>query len=216
VAWRLFNELTPEVGLSYLLEMNFSHIVADDYRLTSALGGLTEGVSALEMTAAFATIENDGNYREPTCIVRITDAEGNVLIETTGEEKEVYKPNAARMMTSILQTVVEEGTGKGYGLEDMPCAAKTGTTNDLRDGWFVGYTHYYTTGVWVGYDTPKSIEGLGKKSYAGLIWNNFMTQIHEGLTPIDFVEYYEFGGTEDASGDATAGGEDEDASGDAE
>ena len=71
----------------------------------------------------------------------------------------------------------------------MPCAGKTGTTNDNKDGWFVGYTRYYTTSVWVGYDLPKKLDGLSGASYPGSIWQTYMTKIHEGLEPQDFPDY---------------------------
>lgn len=191
VAWNLLAELTPQVGLSYLEEMNFSKLDAQDERLTSALGGFTNGVSTIEMTAAYAALENEGKYREPTCIVKITDADGVILYETQMEEKQVYKNNAARMMTDMLVSVMQEPQGTGYGLalENMPCAGKTGTTNDNKDGWFAGYTSYYTTCVWVGYDMPKELPGLSGASYPGSIWKTFMEQIHQGLTPVNFTPY---------------------------
>lgn len=189
VAWNLFEELTPEVGLSYLKEMNFSRIDKEDLRLTSALGGFTNGVSAVEMASAYATLQNDGKYREPTCIVKITDAQDNTLLETENKEKEIYKANATRMMTDMMVSVIQSGTGRGLDLGDMPCAGKTGTTNDNKDGWFVGYTDYYTTSVWVGYDMPKELPGLSGASYPGNIWKTFMLQIHEGLEPINFLPY---------------------------
>lgn len=191
VAWNLLAELTPEVGLSYLEEMNFSKLDAQDASLTSALGGFTKGVSPIEMTAAYATLENEGKYREPTCIVKITDADGVTLYETQMEEKQVYKNNATRMMTDMMVSVMQEQEGTGYGLalENMPCAGKTGTTNDNKDGWFAGYTSYYTTCVWVGYDMPKELPGLSGASYPGSIWKTFMEQIHQGLTPVNFNPY---------------------------
>lgn len=90
-------------------------------------------------------------------------------------------------MTDMLQTVIKEGTGNGLGLSnDMPSAGKTGTTNDNKDGWFVGYTPYYTTSVWVGYDMPKKVPGLSGASYPGAIWHQFMEAIHTGLEPKAF------------------------------
>ncbi len=189
VAWNMLEELTPEVGLSYLKEMKFSRLDKQDVRPTSALGGFTNGVSAVEMASAYAALENDGKYREPTCIMKITDAEENVILETQSEEKEVYKSNAARMMTDMLVSVVQSGTGRGLALSNMPCAGKTGTTNDNKDGWFVGYTDYFTTSVWVGYDMPRELPGLSGASYPGNIWKNFMEQIHVGLDPVDFLPY---------------------------
>ncbi len=189
VAWNLLEELTPETGLSYLKEMNFTRLDAQDARLTSALGGFTNGVSPVEMAAGYSTLQNDGKYREPTCVVKITDADGVTLYEPKREEKEIYKVNATRMMTDMMVTVLQEGTGKGLALGSMPSAGKTGTTNDNKDGWFAGYTSYYTTSVWVGYDMPKELPGLSGSTYPGSIWKAFMEQVHQGLTPVEFVPY---------------------------
>ncbi|MCC8139212.1 MAG: PBP1A family penicillin-binding protein [Lachnospiraceae bacterium] len=181
VAYRLFRELTPEVGLSYLLDMNFSSIEEEDYTLSAALGGLTTGVSALEMSAAYATLANEGVYRLPTCVTLITDTDGNIVAMPDRDEHQVYESDAAREMTNILEGVLTRGTAKGNALENMPCAGKTGTTNDNLDGWFVGYTAYYTTGVWVGFDSPRSDSSLSGASYPLAIWNSYMTELHEGL-----------------------------------
>ncbi len=208
IAWKLYEELTPSVGLSYLHAMNFSKIVADDEVPASALGGLTNGVSSLEMASGYAAIENDGVYREPTCVQKITDAKGNVVYEAPQTDVVVYKQNAARMMTDVLKGVITNGTGRGLGLGDMPCAGKTGTTNGSKDGWFVGYTRYYTTSVWVGYDMPKTLSDLQGASYPGSIWQDFMLKIHDGLPVLDFLPYVqvsdEYTSTaDDAFSDAT-------------
>ena len=186
-AWKLFDELTPEVGLSYLKEMNFQKIDKEDYRLPAALGGFTYGVSPVEMASAYAAIENDGKFRKPTCITKILDSDGNEIYVSDREEKQVYKQNAAREMTEVLEGVLIQGTAKGMGLDNMPSAGKTGTTNELKDGWFVGYTRYYTTSVWVGYDMPREMDGLAGNTYPVKIWNTFMNEIHENLEPLDFL-----------------------------
>lgn len=204
VAWNLFSALTPEVGLSYIKKMNFSHIVSTDYQTAAALGGLTKGVSALEMASGYATLENDGAYREPTCIVKITDAMGNDVYTSSQAETTIYKANATRMMTDMLTTVLEKGTGKGLAISEMPSAGKTGTTNDNKDGWFAGYTRYYTTAIWVGYDMPKKLTNLMGSSYPGQIWHDYMENIHQGLTAMDFVPAVAAGksNTTDSSTDA--------------
>lgn len=189
VAWKLFDELTPSAGLSYLLAMNFHKIVSRDYVPAAALGGFTYGVSAVEMASAYATIENDGIYREPTCIVRITDADGRVLVDDTIREKRIYAVNAARMMTYCLEGVMENGTGRKLKLAGQNAAGKTGTTNDQKDGWFAGYTAYYTTVVWVGYDMPREMEDLMGNTYPGRIWQSFMERLHEGLAAKEFAPY---------------------------
>lgn len=191
IAWKLLEELTPKVGLSYLKAMNFSKITQEDERLTSALGGLTNGASPVEMAAAYAALQNDGDYRAPTCIIKITDADGNEIVSTVQEEKKVYKTTAARMVTDMLSTAITEGTGRGLGVSGTPSAGKTGTTNDNKDGWFAGYTRYYTTAVWVGYDMPAELPGLSGATYPGAIWHSFMENCHAGLMPAEFLPYME-------------------------
>ena len=179
VAYKLFRELTPEVGLQYLLNMNFSSIQDSDYVLSAALGGLSKGASCLEMTSAYATLENEGVFRQPTCVTLITDSSGNVVVRPETEEKQVYQSSAAHEMTNILEGVLTRGTAHGKALTNMPCAGKTGTTNDNIDGWFVGYTAYYTTGVWVGFDSPRSTHSLSGATYPLDIWYNYMTELHK-------------------------------------
>ena len=179
VAYKLFRELTPEVGLQYLLDMNFSSIEDSDYVLSASLGGLSKGASCLEMTSAYATLENEGVFRQPTCVTLITDSKGNVVVRPETEEKQVYQSSAAHEMTNILEGVLTRGTAHGKALTNMPCAGKTGTTNDNIDGWFVGYTAYYTTGVWVGFDSPRSTHSLSGATYPLDIWYNYMTELHK-------------------------------------
>lgn len=189
IAWKLLEELSPRVGLSYLLNMNFVKIKDSDYTLAAALGGLTVGVSPVEMAAAYATLENDGYYRTPTCIVKIMDSEGNEIVGDTMETKQVYQTRAARIMTEEMMGVIKNGTGRGLGLSHTVSAGKTGTTNDKKDGWFVGYTPYYTTSVWVGLDIPQSVSGLQGASYPGAIWHNFMEEIHTKSMNREFELY---------------------------
>ncbi len=213
VAWSLFSELTPEAGLEYLRKMNFARLDRKDLRLPAALGGFTNGTSPLEMAAGFAALENDGNYRKPTCISKITDAQGNVIYDAAPEPVLVYEQNAARMMTSMLTGVLTEGTGSGLALSSVASAGKTGTTNDNKDGWLVGYTPYYTTSIWVGYDMPRELPGLSGATYPGLIWHQFMEEAHQGLKPLEFLPYIrseEPEGTEESqesgeSGEGTEG-----------
>lgn len=187
VAWKVFEELSPKRCLEYLLNMEFSKIVSDDYTLASSLGGLTNGVSPVEMASAYATLENKGVFREPTCIVSITDSEGNeILTDEIFEEKRIYEEETAQSMTDVLCGVLQRGTAKGYALENMASAGKTGTTNEHKDGWFAGYTPYYTTVIWVGCDTPESIDGLLGNTYPLYIWKSYMTQIHEDLPEAEF------------------------------
>lgn len=189
VAWRIFQELTPAVGLSYVKKMNFSKIVDSDYVPAASLGGLTNGASTVEMASAYATIANNGKFRNPTCITKITDYDGNVIVNMNKltRQKQVYKPEAAEAMTDILKGVLVRGTAAGKQLSNMACAGKTGTTSDKKDGWFCGYTPYYSTAVWVGYDNPRAVSNLYGSTYPLYIWHEFMEDLHSGLEYADFV-----------------------------
>lgn len=190
VAWRLFKELTPQVGLSYLKSMHYSNIVSSDYVLAASVGGLTYGTNTKEMASGYATLANNGVYREPTCIVSITDSNGDVVVSDDVEETQIYEENADLMMVDVMKGVLKYGTGAGLALSNgMPCAGKTGTTDDNKDGWFCGFSKYFTTTVWVGYDTPQRLTGLFGGTYPGKIWKIYMEQIHQGLTPQDWDKY---------------------------
>lgn len=190
IAWKLFDMMGCYTCINYLKNMQFSHISRDDYVPAMSIGGMTYGVSALEMASAFCTLENNGEYRSPTCVIKITDSFGNEIIDNTKnqDEKQVYEKNASLMTTNVLKDVLTMGTGKDYQIESAICAGKTGTTNDNKDCWFAGYSKYYTTAVWCGYDMPKEMEGTLPKS-AGYIWKNYMENIHMGLEKKDFDEY---------------------------
>lgn len=188
VAWEKFNELGADTAMQYLLDMEFTDIMPQDYTGSSALGGFTKGVSTLEMSAAYAALANAGSYRTPTCIVRVEDSYGNVVMEPQSEGRQVYEAAAAEAMTDILKGVMTSGTAKGQALSGMPSAGKTGTTNENKDGWFAGYTPYYTTSIWVGYDSPRWLKGLTGSAYPAQIWNDFMTQIHSSLPSKEFGE----------------------------
>lgn len=188
-AWNVYSQITPEAGLQYLKNMHFKAISDKDYVLATSLGGFTRGASAVEMAAAYATLENDGVYREPTCIKKIVDAAENVVYLSSQEGTKIYTETAARMMTDVLQSTVTDGISWVAAIDGMPSAGKTGTTNDNKDGWYVGYTRYYTTSVWVGCDMPKAVDGLTGSSYPAQIWKDYMTNIHTGLAPMNFLPY---------------------------
>lgn len=193
VAWKMFDLIGYNKCISYLLSMQYSHIVKEDYVPAMSIGGMTYGVSALEQASAYGTLANGGMYRTPTCIMKITDSFGNVILDNTDrEQKIIYDRNATLMTTDVLKDVLNWGTGKGYQIKNAVCAGKTGTTNDNKDIWFAGYSKYYTTAVWCGYDMPKTMEGNAIKA-AGTIWHDFMEEIHEGLEKKDFDMYIKEG-----------------------
>lgn len=180
-AWSLYQAITPSYALEYLYNMEFSGITKEDYNLSTALGGFTTGFSTVEMASGYATLENNGLYRTPTCIDKILDANGNVVVDSVGVQRQVYSENTAKEMTDILKGVLTRGTGARRRLKNITAAAKTGTTNDNKDGWFCGYSSYYTTAVWVGFDIPQELEDLSGSTYPGQIWNTYMESVHEGL-----------------------------------
>ena len=187
-AYSLFNEITPKVGLSYVEDMNFSRIVPDDYNLSAALGGLTNGVNTVEMANAYATLENHGEYTQTDCIASILDAEGNEIYEDPAS-KNVYSQSAADQMTDILTGVLKSGTAKGLkwsSASDIEAAGKTGTTNNNKVGWFCGYTPYYTISVYVAYDHQRTTKDIWGYSYPAKIWKEAMLFMTDGLDAKDF------------------------------
>ena len=193
VAWKLFTEISPAIGIGKLLDMGFSAIADTDYYPSAALGGFTKGVNAVEMASAYATIENGGEFREPTCIMKMTDSSGNDIVADgfyqKGTSKYIYDENACKMMITCMEAVMIKGTGVGGKLATMPCAGKTGTTNDSKDLWFVGFTKYYTTSVWVGYDIPRSLAGLTYTATPLGIWKTYMDSINNGLPLAKLDDY---------------------------
>lgn len=189
VAWQIFDKLTPSVGLSYLENMNYSNLCPDDYYNATALGGMTYGVTTVEQASGFSTLANHGTYREPTCITSILDKNGEEVF-TDYETKEIYKDKAADDMVDILKGVLTHGTASSLrwgSLSDKEAFAKTGTTNDSKDGWLCGATPYYSIAVWVGYDTPRTLSNLYGATYPGAIWKSAMLYMTDNLEPAQFT-----------------------------
>lgn len=179
VSMRIYEQIGPKVALKYLEKMNFKYLEDADYKYyTTCLGGFTRGTTTEEMAAGYATIQNDGVYREPTCITKIMTSDGEEVMSSSVKKKSVYSAAAANNMTDVLQSVVKSGTGVGAKVPNVDTAGKTGTTTSNRDGWFCGYTPYYTTAIWVGRDDNKIMPALSGGSYPKSIWSNFMNGIH--------------------------------------
>lgn len=155
--------------------------VNNDENLSSlALGGMTKGLTPLEITAAFGAIANDGVYIEPRTFTKIEDKRGNVLIDNVAKENIVVSPEVAYIMKDILRTTVSDGIASRAKLNNMVVGGKTGTTQNQADIWFVGFTPYYATGVWIGNDSPK-ITLTKSSGTAAQLWQHIMTKAHEGL-----------------------------------
>lgn len=176
--------VTPEDNEKYV---NIDTTKYNDVNLASlTLGGMTVGISPLEMAGAFSTFPNQGNFIEPSFVDKITDKMGTVIYENPREEIEITTPQNAYIMTSMLQDVVRRGTGTYANFGGMHIAGKTGTTNRKRDSWFVGYTPYYTASVWIGNDDNTPLWDYSRM--AARLWRAIMRDIHEDLEDKDFIE----------------------------
>lgn len=188
VAYQLFDKIGPKYGLSYIQKMNFSKLDKRDENLAASLGGLTYGVSPVEMASAYSALSRNGEFIEPSAISKITDSRGNIIYNGKALSYRVYDEDCAYLMTDVLKGVLEKEWGTGYSirLSNAIAAGKTGTTNESKDAWFCGYTAYYTTVVWVGYDKPRAVNDLYGSTYPGHIWNVYMQEIHKSLPKKDF------------------------------
>lgn len=158
--------------------------VFSDKNPVLALGGITYGVTPLELTAAYGTIANGGVYNEPIFYTKILDHDGNLLLENIPEQRRVLKESTAYLLTDMMEDVITKGTGRLARMKNMPVAGKTGTTSDDKDLIFAGYTPYYVAGIWMGHDTPKRLRY--DKSYHLLLWKAIMEDIHADLPVKNF------------------------------
>ncbi|MBQ6129132.1 MAG: PBP1A family penicillin-binding protein [Lachnospiraceae bacterium] len=198
VAVKTITEITPQLGFDYLLNFGFTTLVdrrterdgsiSSDITQALALGGLTDGITNLEMCAAFATIANGGEYIKPMFYTKILDHDGNVLIDNVPKTRRVLKPTTAFLLTSAMEDVVKKGTGARVNFGNMAIAGKTGTTTSNVDVWFSGYTPYYTCVAWSGYDNNVHMNGSGETNTAKILWKAIMGRLHEGKEYRSFTE----------------------------
>ncbi len=189
IAFKIITEITPEVGYEYLTRLGISTLVDDpDYDVSQvlALGGITNGVSNVELTAAYAAIANGGVYNKPVFYTTVTDRSGNVILENTTLSRQVFKETTSWLLTDVMEDVVTSGTGTNFQLSTgQPVAGKTGTTDSYIDLQFVGFTPYYTAGIWTGYDTSKELPSEDRQ-YIHTLWTNVMNRIHSNLEIKEF------------------------------
>lgn len=174
-------KILQDIGIDYVMnyarELGISSTLNRD--LSLALG--SSGVSLLELVSAYSVFTNQGFRVEPCFVTRVLDRNGNELERFTSLKTKVIEPSTAFIMTSLLEGVVQDGTGWRAKALSRPVAGKTGTTNDLYDAWFMGFTPEYTTGVWVGLDEEASLGQLETGSQAASpIWVGFMERILAG------------------------------------
>ncbi|MGN1022079.1 MAG: transglycosylase domain-containing protein [Lachnospiraceae bacterium] len=197
IAVKCLTDITPELGYAYLLNFGFTTLVDNeeingsiysDVRQTLALGGVTNGVKNIELNAAYATIANGGVYMEPKFYTKITDHDGNVILDNTNQKtRTVLKDSTAYLLTSAMEDVVTSGTGTMCQISETPVAGKTGTTSDENDVWFAGFSNYYTCTTWAGYDENTNLSG-SEANIAKIIWQAVMERVHENLDYSDFTQ----------------------------
>lgn len=203
VALKVFMEtVTPKVGLDYAKDLGITTLTDADYVPSAALGGLTEGVTNLELTGAFAAIGNGGMYKKPVFFTKIVDHNGKTLIDNTDNEgKRVFKDSTSFLLTDAMAEsmianrkfsrsgVSVNSTSTKSQLDNMSAAGKSGTTTSNRDVWFVGYTPYLTAGIWVGYDHNQQLDSSqGETSFHKIIWKKIMDRAHVGKENIGFAK----------------------------
>lgn len=180
--------ITPQVGFNYLEKFGISTLVspknaingAHDVVQSLALGGMTKGVSNIDMCAAYAAIANKGTYTKPIYYTKVLDSQGNIIIDNSvPETHKVLNENADWLLIQGLRSVVTSGTGRTASFDSQPVAGKTGTTQYDSDRWFCGFTPYYTAAIWVGYDDNS--KELGSVVSHNYIWRTIMQQIHNNL-----------------------------------
>jgi len=181
---RSFDFMTSKLGFTSLVsheKREDGKIYSDKFLSSLGLGGLTDGVSVMEMTAAYASFVNGGIYTKPTTYTKVIDANGRVILENKIESHRAMSEGTAYTMAKMLSGVVQYGTGTGARLSgNIFAGGKTGTTTGDIDRWFAGITPNYAGVVWFGYDTPKQMTGLGNPCVS--LWKKVMDSIHKGIT----------------------------------
>ncbi|HSQ90514.1 transglycosylase domain-containing protein [Romboutsia sp.] len=187
-------------GISTLVDSKTADAGNNDRRFPAlTLGGMTKGISPLEMASAYGTLANGGVYIEPTIFTTITSYDGQLIVKNIPEEHKVVDPEVAYVITDMLASVVTEGTGRSAAIPGgMPVAGKTGTTNKALDVWFVGYTPYYVGATYIGDDAgrknPNTGNFIARRSIPGgsgtaaRLWSKVMRQVHENLRRIEFKQ----------------------------
>ena len=187
IAVQVLDDLTPSKSLKYLKNMGVTSLSdRSDNNLSLALGGISKGITPLQMAGAYATIANDGQYITPSFYSKMEDSTGKTILEPKQEKRKVFsKQNAYILKELLTEPTKAGGTATNCKISGMETAAKTGTTNSKKDKWLCGFTPYYTAATWYGYDLP---ERVYTDTYASVIWKNVMSGIHKGLSKKSFKQ----------------------------
>lgn len=189
VAVQLLNETGIDNCYSYLTSMKFSTLTyADSISMAISLGGFTNGVTVADMAKGYSTIANNGKYINEDCIISMSNYNKSITYKAKNKSTEVYSPETSFMMQDMMQQLFEEKSGAGnkYKKSKQHYAGKTGTSNNTKDVWFCGFSPYYTTAVWIGYDNPAIMTTITSSTYPTKIWTEYMENIHDGLDEKDY------------------------------
>ncbi len=192
-----YNFLTQKLGITSLVEkrQTAEGIVSDKALAALSLGGLTDGVSPIEMASAYAPFINNGYYITPHTYTEIYDFNGELLFRKRPETHRAMKDSTATIVTDLLTSVVKEGTGTSAYFPGPELAGKTGTTTNNHDKWFVGYTPSLVAATWVGYDNPSAINSYGNP--AARLWQAVMSKIDYSKRPKSFSRVLSYEGLEE-------------------
>ncbi len=197
IAVLVWNDVGGDTALWFLSQVGIDKLDDGFSYPSQAIGGLTHGVTPLEMAAAYNTFASGGTYTEPYAYTQVIDSEGNVVLSSNPTTRRVYSPETCFLMADILKGVVSTGTPSSYGGqiknasgEIIDTAGKTGTTSDNIDKWFCGFTPYYAAAVWYGYDNRLRQTTIPSNDFnnAVRIWMWCMTRIHQDLPGARFVK----------------------------
>ena len=189
VTVKTLQDIGVDLGYQYAEDFGFTTLDENDKNLGISLGGLTKGVTNLELTSAYAAIANQGEYIAPSFYTQVLDHDGNVILDNTKtkERHRVVKEETAWLLTDAMKDVMTAGTGtRAYFGSGMVQAGKSGTTTSNRDALFAGFTPYYTCVVWGGYDDNSKQMGGAGTSYPKNLWRSVMKRVHENLESKDF------------------------------
>lgn len=186
----LAEQVSPDKVLYYAQQMGISTLVlsgsVNDKNLAMALGGLTRGVTPLEMASAYGVLANQGVHVDPIAVTKVVDRSGKTLFNSSPNQKAVVNAKSAYVLVDMMQDVLTRGTGTAayFG---RPAAGKTGTTSENKDAWFVGFTPDISAAVWVGNDIASDLEGMTGSTTPAVIWRKFMAEAHKSIPVHDFA-----------------------------
>lgn len=173
-AVRLLQRVGIEEAFSDLKPFNFTHVSKSDYHYPAAIGGFTYGMSPLELTSAFTVFANDGFYKQPRAITKVTDSDGHLLYKWEDDNIKVWNIQTVNKLNDLMSKTVQSGTARKANINKQYVGGKTGTSNDYKDLWFVGLTDELTAGVWVGKDKGGNVESINSTSPQILIWRDIV------------------------------------------